>query len=91
MRREVFETPEFTEQLGRIDNVKRLDERLEGLTWALWLDAEDFPLVVEGNRLRIAELRGFGVEPTLSVWFEIDGGNVILRWIEPTEGDEPEA
>lgn len=89
MRREIIDDPKFTAKLAQLGNIQRLDERLEGVLWALWLDAEDFPLVSPDATVRVAPIRATGDEPPLSVWFEIEGPNVILLWIEPTP-DAPE-
>ena len=84
MRRQVFEDPAFTAQLNHLGNIKRFDERLRAITWALWLDAEQYPLIAAGETLRVGFLRGTGDEPPLSVWYDIEGDEVILRWIEAT-------
>ncbi len=82
MVREVFESPEFASQRKCLGAVRLLDERMRGLTWALWTDAEDFPLISPDYRLRATTLLG---DPRLTVWFEIPDGKeeeVVLRWIE---------
>lgn len=90
MRRESVEELTFTDQLSLIGNVRRLDDRLDGLKWALWLDAEDFPLVGDYKNLRVAKILGFG-EPELIIFFcikIIDGvEKVNLLWIETHEDE----
>ena len=90
MRREIVEEPTFTEQLVSLGNISRIDDRLDGLRWALWLDAEDFPLVGTFKNLRVARVLGFD-EPDLLVFFNlklIDGvEKVSLLWIEAHEED----
>jgi hypothetical protein len=87
--RQVYESPEFTLELHKLGDIKFLDEKLRGLTCALWVDAEAFALVAPPNRMRVATVRSFGDGPDLSVWFEIDrADDVVLRWIEPIpDGD----
>lgn len=81
-RRGIVETPEFTAELQKL-GCRRLDERLDGLVYALWVDAEEFPLVSNGHRLRIATVLSYSEEPPLSVYFAIEGDTVLLHWIEP--------
>jgi len=83
--RQVFESHDFSDQRDKLGlDARRLDDRLRGLSIALWVDAEAFPLVAPGNRLRVATVVAYQPsEPTLSVWFEVDEhDDVILRWIE---------
>lgn len=82
--REIFESPEFTQELQKL-GAHRLDECLRGLTFELWIDAEDFPLVDSQHRLRVATLSTYGNNSEITVYFEIDGATVILRWLEIIE------
>ncbi len=85
MRREIVYDEQCLIYLVTPDQVKRLDERLAAVEWALWLDAEDFPLIHGFQRLRVARVNGFGVEPTLRIFFEVDNGTVTVKWIEPID------
>jgi hypothetical protein len=55
---------------------------LAALEWALWLGADDFPIVDGFRRLRVARISGFGVAPPIRAFFEIDGVIVTIKWIE---------
>ena len=89
MRREIADDGQYFDQLRALGDVARLDERLRGLHWALWLDAEDFPVVEGFKTLRVARLHGYGAIPTLMVLFNIERTEkVILRWIEIVEEEE---
>lgn len=83
--REIFESPEFTAELEKL-GAQHLDECLRGLTFELWIDAEDFPLVDPNHRLRVATLTTYTEKPEVTVYFEIDSDKVILRWIEILAG-----
>ncbi len=85
----VVESEEFTAQLQALGDIKRLDDRLRGLTVALWVEADNCPFVITGNRLRVATLPSFrSDEPPLTIWFEIIDDMALLRWIEP-DPDSP--
>jgi len=55
------------------------------LEWALWLDAEDFPLIDGFTRLRVARLPGIDSDPILRVFFEIEDGTVTILAVEAVD------
>lgn len=67
----VYDEPALLALLLHKD-LPRFDDRIAALEWALWLGAEDFPLVY-GNRIRVARL-------------PVEGDDcVVIRAIEPVE------
>ena len=76
--REIKESIEFTAEIEKL-GAHRLDERLRGLVFELWIDAEDFPLVSPDHRLRVATLRSFTDEPDMTLYFEIEGDTVTIQ------------
>ena len=82
MRREIVYHQRCLPFVVNHPDVKRFDERMAALEWALWLDAEDFPVVARYPWLRVARINGFGIEPTLRIFFEIENGTVTVHWIE---------
>jgi hypothetical protein len=63
-----------------LGHVPRLDERLAAVQWQATLDAESLPAI--SQTLRVARIPGFGVAPTLRVFVEIRGAEVVFRSIE---------
>ena len=83
MRREIVYDDRVLLQLSGLGDLKRLDERMSALEWAVWLDAEDFPMV-DGTSLRVARVHGVACEPTLRIFFEIESDHVVvIHWVEP--------
>ena len=81
----VYDDPTLVALLEHKD-LPRFDDRLSVLEWALWLDAEDFPLVDGFERLRVARLPGREGESTLRAFFEIESDDlVVVRAIELVE------
>jgi len=63
----------------------RFDDRISALEWALWLGAEDYPLVY-GGRIRVARLPSEGDDVPMRAFFEIESDNcVVIRTIETVE------
>ena len=82
MQREIAYDERVLLQLLELGDLKRLDDRMSVFEWAAWQDAEDFP-AVEGTRLRVARIAGFGGEPTLRVFFEIESDDIVgVHWVE---------
>ena len=82
--REIIEDLRFFDQLESLGNIRRLDQALEGVTWAIALDAEGFPIVECTSRL--AKTRAMGDLPAFGILFDIiDDDLVGLYYIAPIE------
>ena len=87
-RRQVLETHWFTEQLGTLGDIRRLDEALAPVQLILTENAEVFPLVRGYRRIRLAKTRAVGDVPALNVWFMIeDPDSVLLLYVEPVPSE----
>ena len=89
--REVVEELTFTEQVLNItSDIKRFDEILEAITWALAKSPDDFPLADEVNGLHIVKTDSWGAIPRLRVFFKFDDNQTRLCWVEPIPSDAEE-
>ena len=68
-------------------SAKRLDEVLNGITWALSRRPESFPKV-EGLDLYVAKTEDAPDAPALRVWFTFDDEVVRLLYIEVAPDSE---
>ena len=83
MYREIIEGPEFLKQAKVfIDSVARWDEMARGVTWAISLGAEQFPIALDDPHIRVAKIRRVGTNPPLRVFFTFDEVQAVLRWVE---------
>ena len=81
--REVVEASTFTEQVSKImADVRRFDEIMDGIVWALARAPERFPIVHEGSNVRIAKTDPWG-SISLRVFFTFDDKQTHLLWVEP--------
>jgi len=71
-KRTLVEEPTFSTQLAALGDVRRLDEALRALTWALHENAEHYPIIRGTKRLRVAKTDGYGATPCLRVFFTIE-------------------
>lgn len=98
--RDIREQASFSQQAKLLDsNARRLDEKLEGITWAIARAAESFPLM-PGTPFQLARAQISTGDPILRVLFTIedeigeDGvltrGICSLWWIDEVDdlGDE---
>lgn len=71
--REIIEEKQYTKQLIALGDIKRLDDALRALMWALAQRAENYPVVRGTKRLRVAKTDGYGGgTPRLKIWFYTD-------------------
>ena len=77
----------YTSQLQSLGDLRRLDEALTGVEWALATNPEIYP-VVDGTNVRLLKTDLLGGLPVFRIWFEIsdDGQVVSLLYIEPIPG-----
>lgn len=69
------------------DDIRRLDDALTGVEWALSTNAEVYDVVKGTQDTRLLKVSAFGGLPPLRVWFRIDedGHRVHLDYIEAVE------
>ena len=79
-RYRLVEAPAFLASAARIGEIRRLDEALEALTWALSFDPHQFPTVHGFDRLRVARTALYqwadGWIAPLRVFFAIDDSDL---------------
>jgi hypothetical protein len=91
MSREIVESDLFQAQREAISpDVRRMDDILDGLFWALHENAEQFFRVFPDRNLWLAKTDPFPGSPTLRVWFSLSVNEVLLLSIErgDTFGEE---
>ena len=77
----------FEEQASRIDaDVRRFDEQLMGIEWAVAARAEVFPLIPL-TTLRMAKTRPFPDAPALRVFFTVDDAHYCTLQAVEVIGD----
>lgn len=88
--REVIETKEFSEQLKSFGNpgIKRLDDVLFGVNWALSKNAETFPKVMNDPDISIIKTQSAKDLPSFRIYFKFDDNAVHLLWIEAIEREQ---
>lgn len=80
--RTIIEEDLFRRQKSKLRiSVKRLDEILEGITWALSKRPEAFHNV-PGTNLHLIKTDPFSALPALHVWYKFDDECVYLLSIE---------
>ena len=89
--RDVIEESTFAEQASKITaDIRRFDDAMEGIQWALAREPDIFPVVHEASNLRIAKTVAWGDLPSLRVFFTFDDNQTRLFWVEaiPLEVDD---
>lgn len=83
-QRQVFESRVFTEQLGKIGAIERLDEALGAVQLLLTNNAEVCPVLKGYSKTRLAKTKAVDEVPALNIWFMIEDetDSVILMWVE---------
>ena len=80
--RDVVEEVTFTEQASKImSDVRRFDDIMDGITWALARAPDKFPVVQKASNVRIAKTDPWGNIP-LRVLFTFDETVTRLLWVE---------
>ncbi|MFZ2280353.1 MAG: hypothetical protein WAW39_21320 [Prosthecobacter sp.] len=68
-------------QVARLGSSERMDDVLAGLLWAIARLADDFPLVPDTEKLRVAESTRFlhddGTPLRLRIWFVVASENEV--------------
>lgn len=71
----------YTESLGKLGNVERLDEALTGLLWAISRRPDDFPVVSGSKTVRVAKSEYLKVDDAerrkLRIFFRIHDVNCV--------------
>lgn len=82
MYRQIVESEQFSSAKSLLfPNIKRLDDMLNGITWALARHPEEFPCV-PCTSLYMAATDPFPDAPAIRVWYTFDDGNVTMLDIE---------
>jgi len=80
--RTLVESALYSHNIARFGSVERSDEALVGVTWAISMMAEDFPIVPKTSALRLAKtekMKMDGRTVRIRIWFSIrDAGHVDL-------------
>lgn len=85
--RDVVEGPLFAEQVSKLTaDIRRFDDVMEGVFWALARDPERFPVVHEASNIRIVKTDAWGGTP-LCVFFTFDDNQTRLLSVEPIQFD----
>jgi hypothetical protein len=80
--RTIREEKLFLQQKKKLKHsARRLDEILDGVTWAMCRKPESFP-GVPGTRLYLAKTDDFPGTPAIHIWFTFDEETVLLLGIE---------
>lgn len=88
MERTLIHEPAYAYALkGLASDIRRLDEVLVGVEWALSTNPEVYDVVKGTVNTRILKTDALGGLPPLRVWFRIDedGNHVHLEYIESNE------
>jgi hypothetical protein len=90
MLRTVVEDELYKKQLEALGDVKRLDQVLSGLIWALSSKPDELSDVIPGTqRLRVAKSDGYGRTPKLRIWYVIESTEEVrLLSIEQDDSGE---
>jgi len=85
MLREIVESSAFSSALRSMGNVRRLDEVLVGVHWAVSRNPEAFDIVPGMADVRLIKTAPSDDLPGLSIWFRLlrPGGPVELLFLEP--------
>lgn len=84
--RTIRRSPLFESSVEDLASVRRLDEILEGVEWALANDPERFTEVPH-TTLRVIPTDPFVNIPALRIYYRIeDDDHVCLEWAEPIDG-----
>ncbi len=88
--RNIREEASFVESRDKLGaTVKRLDEILWGVTWALAKDAECASWAVPDTPIRVVLTDAFPDIPSLRIYFRVvDDDQVALLYVEPAPNGE---
>lgn len=87
--RTVIEDKRFEEQKKKITpDVRRFDEILFGVAWAVARGPEQFPQALEKPDIRVIKTDPLAGIPRLRIFFTFDDDEVHLKWIEVIEEEE---
>jgi hypothetical protein len=83
--RELIEGAHFAAALTEIGDIKRIDDVLAGVYWALSTNPEAYEVVKGFADIRLLKTDPLGGLPAFRIWFRIDenGQHVHLEYIEP--------
>ena len=86
--RTVVESSDYTEALGALGDLKRLDDVLAGVYWAMATRPEHYQPLLATKKLRVVKTDGYGDTPSLRVFFTIDedGERVHALYVEEYDG-----
>jgi hypothetical protein len=89
MERTLIHEPTYVAALEQLDSdLKRLDDALTGVEWALSTNPEVYDIVKGTRDTRLLKTKALGGLPPLRVWFRIDEtSHVHLEYIEAVEQD----
>lgn len=86
--RTVIETKVFLDQKSKLQpDIKRFDEILFGVTWALARDPERFPLVLDNQHIRVIKTDKTKEIPAIRIFFSSSENEVKLLWLEEVRED----
>ena len=89
--REIVEEQTFAEQVKVITpDIRRFDEIMSGVTWALARKPEDFSVADEISGLRVVKTDSWNGSPGLRIFFKFDDVQTRLCWVESISPDEIE-
>lgn len=81
--RTVVETQEFERQRNAVmPDIRRFDEIMRGVYWALSTRPEVSPLVSHGSEVHVLKTDEFAGVPRLRIFYRFDESTVHLLWIE---------
>lgn len=81
--RTIVETREFERQrLVVMPDIRRFDEIMRGVYWALSTRPEAFPAVSDGSNIHVLKTAEFTDVPPLRIFYIFDESTVHLLWIE---------
>ena len=87
----IKEGSEFLAQAEKIaGSIKRWDEIVYGVTWAISRGPGHFPIVFEPAGIRVAKILSRAQTPPLRIFFTSDENEAVLRWVEKIPLDEIE-
>jgi len=87
--RDLIEDDLFVAQKAHIEiDVRRMDDILEAITWALSTNPRRFFRVIPGRNLWIAKTDPFPGAPRLRIWYTFDETRVTLLSIERVADDD---
>lgn len=86
---EIVEEKSFADALNQLGDIKRLDDVLTAVDWALARKPYVYSLIKGTEDVRLYKTRGFEDIPAFRIWFKIGEDNrVYLLMIEPLLEEE---